>query len=304
MLRANVMTPRIFWYDFRRAMASVFRFALVAAAVVAAGWGVWRGVEVALLENEDFRLRRIVINENPALDEIRLLEVTRLDLEGSLFACDPDEIRGQLEALPEIVSAKVLREFPGDLKIRVKARQPYVWIACEAVGRAPRDPASGLLVDRSGHLFPCPQGMFGTAAELPVLHLRDDDGGIVPGEVIEHPDYHRALRLLQVAERHLPEAREWIDSIKLYKRWGCKIHTRDGTEATFGHDDLDRQMQDLLAAVEHARQKGVKIATICLIGSRNLPVTYQSATAPRAIIVSEEKAAPTGDADLPQLLER
>jgi hypothetical protein len=303
-LLANVMSPKIFWHDVRQSLAAVLGVVLATAVVGALGWGVWRGIEFSLFENDDFRLQRIVLQENPAVDEIRLLEVTGIDIDGSLFRCDPDQIRSRLEALPEITSARVVREFPGDLKVDLTVRKPYVWIACEAAGVAPRDPRRGLLVDRGGLLFSCPPGLVEECAGLPVLHLRDDNGGIVAGRTLDHPDYRRALRLLHVAESELPEARGWIESIELHKRWGCRLHTRDGIVATFGHDELERQMHDLLAAVEHARQKGDELATISLVGNRNLPVTFRSTAPRRVIVVPDDDAEPAGDADLNQLLER
>lgn len=304
VLRARVMSPRIFWYDVRNALFSVFRFTLLAALVIAAGWGVWRGIEAGLLENEDFEIERVVLNDNPAIDEIRLLEITRIDLGGTLFDCDPDRIEKQLEALPEVASAKVVREFPGDLVVDVRVRQPYVWIACEGASIGSRDVGSGLLVDKHGRIFPARQGMMPVASQLPVIHVRNDDGSLVQGERITHPDYRRALRLLRVAERQLPEAGAWIESIELYKSWGCKLHTRDGIEATFGHDELERQMTDFLSAVEHARGKGDRIATISLVGRRNLPVTFHSTAPPRAVIVDEPQPEPTVDPDVRALLER
>ncbi|MCH7226964.1 cell division protein FtsQ/DivIB [Haloferula sp. A504] len=304
VLRASVMSPRIFWYDFRRAFASLFRFSLIAGLVVAAVWGVWRGIESGLLENEDFRLRQIVLNDNPAIDEIRLLEVTKIDLEGSLFDCDPDRIRAQLLALPEVASADVVREFPGELIVDVRIRKPYVWVACESAGIRSREVGSGLLVDRNGRLFPATAGMMTEAAALPVIHLRNNEGVLTPGERIDHPDFHRALRLLQVAERQVPEAMKWVESIELHKSWGCKLHTRDAIEATFGHDDLERQMTDFLSAVEHAREKGDRLATISLVGRRNLPVTFHSTAAPRAVVVPEPEPETTGDQDLRQIIER
>ena len=304
MLRARVMSPRIFWYDVRSALLSVLRFTLLASLVVAAGWGVWRGIETCLLENEDFELDRIVLNDNPSIFMIRLLAISTLFPDATLFDCDPDRIQAQLAALPEVASAKVVREFPGDLVVNVNIRQPYVWLACEPAGIGSRDVGTGLLVDRNGLIFPATPGLMPTASRLPVIHLREDGGGLVPGERIEHPDYRRALRLLRVAERQIPEADQWIESIELHKTWGSKLHTRDGIEATFGHDDLDRQMTDFLAAVEHARRKGDRIATISLVGRRNLPVTFHSMAAPRAIVVPEPEPEPAGGDDLRELLER
>jgi cell division septal protein FtsQ len=299
-LQARVVSPRIVWFDFQRWLGSMVRFLLWIAVVFGLGFGLWRGIEAGLLKNDDFQLRQIVLNENPAVDEVRLLEVTRIDLKGTIFDCDPDRIEAQLTALPEVARASVLRNYPGDLHVTVAARRPFVWVACKEAGILPRDRRKGRVVDSQGYLFPVtPQG-FEAALPLPVIHLRGGRDLLASGKVTEHPDYRRALRLLQVAEKRLPEAREWIESIRMHKSWGSRLRTRDDIEATFGHTDLERQMDDFLSAVEHARQRGDRIATISLVGRRNLPVTFHEVAAPRAIVVPE----PEGDPDLQQLLER
>lgn len=303
-LRAHVMSPRIFWFDFRRMTLQSIRWLGIFALLVLASWGAWRGVEAALFENDDFRLQRVVLNDNPAVDEERLLSVTGIDLSGSLFDCDPDVIRDRLLALPEIAGAKVMREFPGDLVIEIAVRRPDVWIACDGAGVEARDPASGLVVDANGLLFPCPRGTLESAAELPVIELRGEGPGVVAGEVLEHPDYQRAMRLMRVARKHLPEAPRWIESIRMHKSWGCRVSTRDGIEATFGHMDLDRQMKSLLAAVEHAREQGDRLATISLVPKRNLPVTFHNDRVPRAIVVPETEPETPRQSDLRELLDR
>jgi cell division septal protein FtsQ len=229
-----------------------------------------------------------VLNDNPVVDEVRLLEVTRIDLEGTLFACDPDRIESRLAALPEVAGATVLREFPGDLHVTVSARRPAAWIASAAAGVPPRDAGRGRLVDAEGYLFPPTRQSFAGAESLPVFHLRAGPEALAVGQVLDHPDYRRALRLFKVAEKKLPGAREWVESIRMHKSWGCKLHTRDDIVATFGHAELERQMDDFLSAVEHARGRGERIATISLVGRRHLPVTFQSPSPPRAIVVPEE----------------
>jgi hypothetical protein len=99
-----------------------------------------------------------------------------------------------------------------------------------------------------------------------------------------------------------------LDTIRQHKAWGSKLMTRDQIEATFGHEDIERQMADLLAAVSHARDKGDRIATIHLVGKRNLPVTFHEKDPPRAILVPEppqdHPPATPADADLDRLLNR
>ncbi|MBK1825480.1 cell division protein FtsQ/DivIB [Haloferula rosea] len=304
VLRASVMSPRIFWYDFRKALWGCVRLLVILALVGAAGWGVWRGVEVGLLENEEFKLRQIVLNENTALDEIRLLDVAGIDLEGSLFDCDADDIRKSLISLPEVAAAKVKCNYPGTLEVTVAPRTPFVWVACESQSIPPRDLARGFLVDRSGHLFRCTRGLYETARKLPVIEIRDGGASLKAGEVIDHPDFARGLRLYRTALDFSADAVEWVDTIRQHKAWGSKLVTRDEIEATFGHEHLRRQMEDFLAAVGHAREKGDRIATIQLIGKRNLPVTFHEVSPPRAIPVPEPAPETPAETDISRLLNR
>lgn len=318
VLRANVMTPRIFWFDVLRMAGGMLRFALVVALVALAAWGVWRGVQTGLVENDEFRLRSLILNENPVLDELRLLEVTGIDPVGSLFKCDPDAIESSLTGLPEVASARVIREFPGTLTVEVVAREPACWISCADQGLRPRDPATGLLVDWDGHAFRCPPGMFEEARTLPVIELRGADLLLGPGQLVEHPDFRRGRRLFDAAKDATPLAPQWIDTIRQHKGWGSKLITSDGTEALFKHGDLERQMGVLLASIDRAQEKGKQIATIALIGKRRIPITYRENVPPRAIIVDPAVAPPGGvpaesepappesaaDPDLLELLEQ
>lgn len=305
-LQANVMTPRIFWHELRLALSGLLRWTIYAALAVGAAYGVWRGIEEGVLKNEEFALRELRLNPNAALDEIRLLEVTGIDLHGSLFDCHPEEMEAALEALPEVAGATVTREFPGTLIVNVVPREPEVWVSCADQGVLPRDAERGLLVDGEGVAFRCPSGLRAVAAGLPVIELRGEEPKLMAGEPVRHPDFERGHRLFEAVKAGLPEAPQWIDTIAQYKAWASVLTTHDGLEATFGHEDLARQTGDLLAAVEHAREKGERIASIRLIGNRNLPVRLIESNPPRAIIVEQPVLAqpPEVDDDLRQLIER
>lgn len=304
MLRANVMSPRIFWYDVRRAFGTLCRVIAWLALLGAAGWGVWKGVERGLLENNEFALREVRLNDNPALDQERLLRVASIDAEGTLFDCNPDAIEASLEALPELSGAAVHREFPGTLMVEVTAREPFVWIECGSQGIPGRDLRDGLLVDRERNLFRCPPGMVEQAMERPVIVIGPSGESLEAGGTITHDDYLRGLRLFRTALEEDPDAGEWVERIRQYKRWGSQLVTRDEIVATFGHQELERQMADFLAAAAHAREKGDRIATISLVGKRNLPVTFHEVTPPKAIPVEEPPEENPRQTDLQRLLER
>jgi cell division septal protein FtsQ len=201
-------------------------------------------------------------------------------------------IESRLRALPEIASATVEREFPGTLKVRVAARQPHAWVASATHGIAPRDPASGLLVDAAGFAFTCPPRLLESATALPVFHLGEGGEAPAAGKRVAHPEFGRLMALHQVARRELPDADLWIDSLRQNRRWSLELVGRDGTAARFGLGDHERQMADLKAALGHARSRNQQIASIELIPERNLPVVLRGDSAPRAILVDEPAAAP------------
>lgn len=307
VLQANVVSPRIVWFGILKLFRKMLRFAMILALVGAVAWGARYGLQNGLFKNEKFRLQAIELTPNPALDERGFARVSGIDLKGSLFDCDVDEIQSRLVARPEIAAAKVRREFPGTLVVEVVARQPHLWIASPAHGISPRDASSGLLVDRQGIAFHCPPAMLAEAVKLPVIELGDGGEKPVAGKKVAHPEFDRLNRLYQVACKEIAGAPEWIETLRQSRSWSLDLCSRDGTVATFSLGDHERQMSDLEAAFEHARSRNQEIETIELIPEKNIPVSLRGEGVPRAILVEEPEpaTAPARRArDLQNLLNR
>lgn len=307
-LQAHVMSPRIAWFGMVRYLRKLARVALILALVGSALWGARLGIRRGLVENDEFRLQAIELTPNLAIDERRLVEIAGIDLAGSLFECDAAEITRRLQALPELAAASVRREFPGTLVVEVAARQPHAWVASEVHGIAPRDPEQGLLVDAQGIAFRCPARLFESASALPVFHLGEGGAPPVAGQAVLHPEFDRLQRLYTVACREIPDAPQWIESLRQNRPWSLEFVSRDGTAASFGLGDHPRQVGDLKLALDHARSKGQQIASIELIPERNLPVVLRSDFVPRAVLIDEPEAASPApgrrEADLQKLIHR
>lgn len=307
-LQAHVMSPRIAWFGLMRYLRKFAKFAFILALVGGAVWGVRLGIRRGLVENKEFRLQAIRLTPNPAIDERDLVRIGEINLNGSLFQCNVAEIESRLKARPELSSASVSREFPGTLIVDVTARQPHVWIASRTHGIAPRDPKGGLLVDRAGFAFHCPAALFPTASGLPVLQLGEGGEVPVPGRKVVHPEFDRLMSLYQVARAEFPDAAQWIESLRQNRKWSLEILSRDGTAASFGLGDHQRQMADLGSALDHARARGQQISAIELIPERNLPVILRGDDTPRAILVEEPGEAPAAPdrraRDLEKLIHR
>jgi cell division septal protein FtsQ len=305
-LQASVVSPRILWFGFLKACRRCARLALLAAFGVVAVWGIRRGIQHGLVENEEFRLQSIEMTPNPAIDERRLVEIAGIDLKGSLFDCDAGEIESKLRALPEIATANVRREFPGTLVVQVAAREPYAWVASPGQGIEAHDDKKGLLVDRSGVAFPCLPPLLDAANRLPVFYLGEGGEPLAAGQPVKHPEFDRLVRLYKVACEEIPGAADWIYSLRQDKAWSLELVTREGTSAYFGLGDHKRQMGDFEAILKHARENSQQIASIELIPERNIPVILRGSTVPRAILI-EEPHTPSVDRrsrDVRDLLNR
>jgi hypothetical protein len=290
-LQAKVVSPRIVWFSVLKSCRKMVRFAVILGMIGGAVWGVKYGIRRGLLENEEFRLQSIELTPNPAIDERRLVQVAGINLNGSLFDCQVAEIEAKLDALPELASATVRREFPGTLIVEAVAREPHVWISSPSHGVPARDPEQGLLVDRAGFAFHCPPALLAKASNLPVLQL--GEGGEMPaaGKQVVHPEFDRLMRLYHVACNEIEGADKWVDTLRQSRAWSLEMVSRDRTAASFGLGDHERQMSDLRAALEHARMQNQQIASIELIPERNIPVVVRGESVPRAILLDETEPA-------------
>jgi cell division septal protein FtsQ len=290
VLEVRVMSPRIAWIGCLRFFGWLAKIACVLAVLAGIGWGVWRGVQHAFYQNPDFALQVIDLNPNPVIDEVGLVETLGIDLAASpsLFEIDVAKGTEKLRALPAVTEARVERHLPGKLVVRIVPRQPKAWIRCKENGLVASRQVGAMLVDPQGVAFPCPELQLESAATLPVIDLpATHDNKITAGAKIEQSELAHCFRLLDAARAADPEAVQWIDTIRQANEWSLELVTRQGTCATFGLGDHERQMESLRAALDHAGEKGYAIQTINLIPKYNIPITIREDSAPpRAIVVS------------------
>jgi hypothetical protein len=286
------MSPRIAWLSCIRFTGGLVKYALILAVVTGIGWGVWLGIQRAFYLNPDFQLKIIDLNANPVIDESGLAEIIGISPPPSLFDIDVEEIAANLKALPGIAEARAERHLPGTLMVRVVSRTPRAWLSCPQPGLPEVRRNGGMLVDRAGIAYPCPDLQLESAKNLPVILLpRSEKNPIVPGKLVGHPELAHCFRLLDSALQADPESLHWIDSVKQVNEWSLVLITRQGTASTFGLGDHERQIQSLRLAMDHSSQQGYAIDTINLIPKHNIPITLRrEAPSPRALPVAEPSA--------------
>ncbi|MEO7097783.1 MAG: FtsQ-type POTRA domain-containing protein [Luteolibacter sp.] len=289
VLEVRVMSPRIAWLSFLSVVGKLTKFACILAVLAGIGWGVWQGIQRAFYKNPDFRLQAIDLNQNPVIDEVGLAEITGIDLSASLFEINVNDVVAKLKARPEISEAHAERHLPGTLVVRVIPRAPRAWISCPSAGLPEERRVGAMLVDYDGVAYPCPDLQLETAATLPMIQLAvPAESTIKPGEPVALPELQHCFHLLDAACKADPEAIHWIESVRQANTWSLELVTRQGTVATFGLGDHERQISSLQAAIDHASDKGYSIKTINLIPKYNIPITVRNEPgAPRAVPISE-----------------
>lgn len=273
VLQAQIITPRIMWIRVRRVVSWTFKLAFVVGLLGAAGYGLWDYGKKNFLENPEYELRVIKLSPNTAFDEGDVVTIGEIPLQESIFGISLGEVEDRLQARPEIIKASIRRELPATLCVDLQVREPFAWVQCHARGMQARTREGGYVIDRTGCLFPCPPRQFDKALSLPVIVIAAEEASLlVPGQIVESKHFGRALRLLEIAEKAQPDQGPWIDSVQPDKPWAIKVWTRSGTEALFGIDAHELQMENFIIAMKHAANQGQQIAHINLIPERNLPV--------------------------------
>jgi hypothetical protein len=310
VLEVRVMTPRIAWFNFLRILGGLMKLACLLAVAAGLGWGVWLGIQKAIYEDPDFRLQVIDVNPNPVIDANGLARLTGIETDASLFDVNIHHVVASLKTIPAIEHVSAERHLPGTLVVRVQARKPRAWISCAEAGLSGSREVGAMLVDYQGIAYPCPELQLKEALELPVIELTVSEvKTIKPGQAIDHRELAHCFALLKSACATDPEAAHWIDAVKQMNKWSLLLVTRDGTKATFGLSDHDRQISRLRAAMDHASQHGYAIGTINLIPKHNIPITLRgNVPALRATPVAEptvdEIRAERRLQDLNQILNR
>ena len=295
VLEVRVMSPRIAWFEFLSFAGRLTKIACILAVLTGIGWGVWLGIQRAFYKNPDFRLQVIDLNPNPVIDEVGLAEKTGIDLTASLFDIDVEAVATKLQDLPEISEAHVERHLPGKLVVRVVPRTPRAWISCPQAGLTEVRRAGAMLVDHDGIAYPCPPLQLESAMNLPTIQLPvSEKNPILTGKPLGHKQLAHCMRLLDSARAMDAEAMQWIESVKQVNEWSLLLVTRQGTAATFGLGDHERQITCLRTAMDHSSQKGYTIDTINLIPKRNIPITVKNeVAAPKPVPTPEPTAGQT-----------
>ena len=233
------------------------------------------------LDSEEFALKRVELwqwegDKTPRLvNHTRLVEVTGLDPRASIFSFQLGKLEEELSSLPEVKRVRATRRLPDVLRIRVEERSPVAWIEAPRQRIKGRSYRYGMLVDAEGYCFHPTQAMFETVNDLPVITTGErGEGKFVSGQKAEGREFLRALELVKLSKRYLAEAGWSLPAIGLRNEFSLLAKTHTGTVVTFGLYEHERQLEDLVLILDHARKTSRGVERVNLIPERNIPVVF------------------------------
>lgn len=276
MLQVTLGSPRILFYQALRLTRGLVKFVIVVGLIVGSGWFIVDQANKHLTTNEKFTMHHLNVKTNGYFTQQRVAEIGGIDINGSIFALDIDEVEQKLRSLPEVVEVDVQRRIPDTIEVTLEERVPVAWIACPPLGIAGRNPLSGILVDAQGIVFRCEGGLWDVARELPVIELiTADKDAFILGEPMSDKDTARAMALLQLISTRVEDG--WrVKRIVVSKFNAMEVYTSMGVRARFGMYEHERQLNDLLAALAHAASINRELEWIDLLPRHNIPGGYKN----------------------------
>ncbi|MDP0490157.1 MAG: FtsQ-type POTRA domain-containing protein [Verrucomicrobiota bacterium JB023] len=289
----HVRTKGILWSKTKKAGSGFVKFLMVLLVIAVCGVGGYRLLLGVFLENDEFFLDQVELlswegeGEPRLLDKQRLQEVTGLETGKSLFAYNLRDLEKKLVALPEITQARAIRHYPNVVRISVEERVPVAWLDCPKKGVIAKSYRKGLLVDEEGYCFAPTPGMRGAVQDLPVIAASHrDPGRLKSGQKLDEREVMRALELVKLSSASLEGTGWTLPVVGLNNEYSLMAKTHLGTSVVFGLYEHERQLDDLILILNHARQSDRGVEWTNLIPERNIPVVLTGTERAMALVPS------------------
>jgi cell division protein FtsQ len=195
-----------------------------AAAVLVAGHWV--------LTTPRFAVVAVEVRGASRVPAHRVLEVSGIVRGTNLWRVDPDQVRGRLEALPEIRRADVVRELPNRVSILVEERRPFTLVHAARLHWLDED---GRLLGEESHAV---------APEVPVISGLSEDE-LATMRTTPGPRARAAIALIRALLRTGSALAAEISEIDMSRAEGPVLYTVDGVEVRLGSEEWEERLARL-----------------------------------------------------------
>ena len=250
---------------------------------------VWRSGEWALnalvYENDAFGIREIDIQTDGVLAPDQLRRWAGVKPEDNLLALDLALVKRNLELMPVVQSASVERILPRTLRIHVIEREPIAQV------NAPHPRAGGgietttVLLDPEGYvMLPIEPRQQRAPPPTPATEQFPIISGVnlnelQPGHRLDSAQAQAALQLIIAFQRSQMAGLVDLRRIDISNPGVLLATTGQGSEVTFGMNDLDQQLRRWHEIFELGQRMSKAIFTLDLAITNNIPARWLEASA-------------------------
>ena len=208
----------------RQVFGAVALVAGTAVAVVMAGHWV--------LTSPRFAVVAVEVRGASRVPPQRILEISGIVHGTNLWRIDPGQVRGRLEALPEIRRADVVRELPNRVSILVEERRPFTLVHSARLH----------WLDEDGRLLG--EERNAVATDVPVISGLSEDE-LVTMRTKPGPRARAAITLIRALLRTGSALTAEISEIDMSRSEGPVLYTVDGVEVRLGSEEWEERLARL-----------------------------------------------------------
>lgn len=224
-------------------------------------------------ENDSYTLRHVQIDNLARMKESDILRIAQIHVGDNLFAMNLESVRTNLESIPHIKSAEVVRQLPDTLVIRLTERQPVA-----RLGMWTGEVRNGVriveeyLVDEDAVVM----GKRSTGTtEYPWLTGLAAQTQIREGVRLTGDEIAAACRLLKRLETSPVRSVSEVVRIDVSQKDTLFLSMADGGVVKFLPDYVDEHVERLEVIVNYGHQNEKILRTADLTVDRNVPVVFQ-----------------------------
>ena len=237
----------------RRRPLAIGRFArravivlLLAVIPAAGGMGGWW-----FLTSPRFAVNSVGVRGAHLVSAERILAAAQIPPGRSVFLLDPHRIARQVEALPEVQRAEVIRELPNRVTVVVEERKPFTLVHA---GRLHWIDESGHVLGREAQAVTPPTPVISGLSEAELLSV----GAAPNGKARD------ALRLIRALLRSGSALANEISEIDMGYGDGPVLYTVNGVEVRLGAEDWEERLARLEGVLAQQTARDGHIRTVDL----------------------------------------
>jgi len=230
------------------------------------------------VSNPNFHIQNIEVLTTGPLSDSEIATISGLKVGENLLMVSLRAVRDRLEALPEVRTATVTRQFPATVLVDVKQRTPIAWLECPDKAIAAKVSGYGCLLDDEGIVLPSARHE-AVDQKLPVISI-EKLPRIAPGKRVESPAALAALKLLQLHGQSPLNEKHHLTRVDATRSHALVVRFDSGLTATFPADgNPAAELVRLECVLDAAAQRNWRVGKINLLVEHNVPVTLQNSTA-------------------------